>query len=279
MAALLGALVMPAFSGEVTVAVGLWQGWRETDLSWDIASADGAAADSRYQDIGAWTTRLGVGVALDQITLRIQGDYGVIVAGSSRDRVLAADGSLSEQVDAQSDDGWASALVVGLGWRLVPEVGYARSERSLVQRDGVRTVPDGAVLAGLDNRFSARWAGPWVALGASWHTGLGGLVVQGRVLAQAASYHATGDLNLRDDLDHPNSFSQSANGYGLTAALALTWVIDATWACSLAVEYETMHAEDGTDTLNLADGTRLTSDLVEAELQARTVLIGLSARF
>jgi hypothetical protein len=107
---------------------------------------------------------------------------------------------------------------------------------------------------------------------------LRGTVAEVTVSHHRPAYRAVGDWNLRDDLEHPRSFSQEASGDGWGVSLEVTRSISDRAAIAVRAERLEFWAENGLDRIFRADGKVLRSDLDFVELKSMDVQICVDIR-
>ena len=271
------------------VALGLWTGYRELDVSWrTLATPAGAApaapTTADWRDLRA--VEAGASLTWEAGPLQLRGalGYGRIFAG--RNSLTAyTDDSRGVQLDRSenhSERGWLLDATLAAGWvlqprpwlRLTPEAGYAWQLQHLTLTDGDQVVPASGPYDGLDSSYDARWSGPWAGLEATWRA-RPRLAFSARFAYHWADFHAQGDFNLRSDLAHPDSFDQDAGGRGLVGAIGLSYTSTPGLTWWLQLEIEHWRAWGGTNHTHDALGGQADTTLDEARSDGHALLAGL----
>ncbi|MEJ2678428.1 MAG: hypothetical protein P8174_05040 [Gemmatimonadota bacterium] len=162
------------------------------------------------------------------------------------------------------------ALTLWAGWA-------ARKEDIRIQ-NGTQLLPDSTGMAGLDSRYEAVWAGPWIAGEAT--VGLPRSTLLARLtLHPLTRFRSRGRWNLRYDLAQPLSFAQWDAGWG--------WALDARYGYrmserlrfTIGVRRSVMVAKDGRDIAYAANGDAYGSQLIEARWDDTTLSFGVGVSF
>jgi hypothetical protein len=159
-------------------------------------------------------------------------------------------------------------------------VGYGRDRFDLRKTDGAQVIPSDAppdLLDGLDSWYRTRRAGPWIALEPAADIG------RTRIALLLAShlrtgFTATGEWNLRDDLEQPVSFTQRASGRGAHLRLSARRPL-ARHAALLASAEHRRDRFAGIDRAYLATGTVAPQNLHEVVDRSLGVSAGISVSF
>ncbi len=269
-----------------------------SELSWDNLRIYEVEGRGRYEYLPR-TRRFG---------LALEGSlgYGVIDSGENQDSDYSGSDRTLEwsRSNNRTDGGHVLDASLGLGVpylssladvRFTPLLGYSYHRQKLVLTDGVQTlseqaladqffgagevtVPPQGAFSGLDSSYSTQWYGPWAGLEVASREDKR-FSFSGRFEYHLAEYRAEGDWNLRDDLQHPKSFSHDAVGRGLVGEVAGRYRMTPRWALHLAVDYSDWRASDGTDIIYLADGTVARTRLNEVNWTSFAVKLGAVYRF
>jgi hypothetical protein len=270
-----------------------WAGWgagyRTLDLDWKTsASAPGAAPvapfEAVWRKLGALESDLSLTVARGPAHLRMMVGYGRVVSGGNHLSGYADDSRSVElyRSENRSDRGHLleAAAAIGGDWsgidglRLSPELGYARSQQHLRISDGDQTIPASGPYAGLDSAYDASWQGPFANLTGSWFVSER-IIVNAHAAYHLADFDGQADWNLRSDLRHPDSVTQTARGRGLAAGVGLTVMASDHLAVWMKCELEQWRAWSGTSTIDYADGTQQSTAFAEVRMRSRALMAGI----
>lgn len=154
-----------------------------------------------------------------------------------------------------SNKGGTKAWQAGLGYAilktkilsLTPSIGYGISSQSyfLVGNEGVYGI--------LNTSYGSNWKGPFIQVNSSINL-LKKLNADIDITYNQVKYHADADWNLITGFQHPRSFSDAADGYGINAAASLSYAIAPHLKAMAGVAYFNWQTGDGTDSLYLTDG-------------------------
>jgi hypothetical protein len=189
------------------------------------------------------------------------------------------------EVTGQRSESWTGAL----GWcRPVPSspekaaltlwAGWTRRKDDIRIRNGTQLFPDSTILAGLDSRYEATWAGPWiagvVAVGLARSTLLARLTFHART-----RYRARGRWNLRYDLAQPLSYAQRATGWGWAMDMRYGYRMSERLRFTIGLRRSVMVAKDGDDVAYAANGNAYGSQLIEAKSDDTALSLGVEMSF
>jgi hypothetical protein len=117
------------------------------------------------------------------------------------------------------------------GFKLSLLAGYGAQEVTLGTASGHRndrTTP-ASPIQGLDSTYDASWLGPWLGIDLSFQI-TERVALFGSLEYHWAAFHAEGNLNLRNDLAHPRSFEQDADGKGFLITLGAEYLLTGPWS-------------------------------------------------
>ncbi|MDT8334588.1 MAG: hypothetical protein RQ753_02725 [Desulfurivibrionaceae bacterium] len=212
--------------------------------------------------------------------------YGNIFAGSNRDSDYDGDNRTLVFSRSENDGGdgevWDLSIAAGPefvffggGFGLAPLLGYSYHEQNLTSKEGFQTVPPHGSFTGLDSSYDAVWKGGWLGINLRV-TPSDSLALSGRFEWHRAEYRAEANWNLRDDLQHPVSFAQTADqAEGLVARLGAELAVSRKAWLTLDAAYMRWQAEDGIDTVYFADGSASRTRLNEANWESLGLALGL----
>ena len=301
----------PVWSGEADIA--LRSGFRHDELRWSIGGGGlDVLSELQWKDLeifqmegyGRYLWKRPEG-AFD-VAVRASAGYGWIVHGKNRDSDYAgpdrsdewsrsSNGADQGEVLDLSLAGGLQFPLTGKGVSITPLLGYSYHEQNLTLRDGMQvlsdqtladrffgagevTVPALGPFPGLDSTYATQWYGPWTGV-EMVYSPVARFSLAGRLELHLVDFRAEADWNLRSDMQHPKSFVQKATGYGLVGEVTGKYALDSRWGVELALAYSDWRAEDGTDRIYLADGTRASTRLHEVCWTSLALNLGLVFRY
>ena len=296
---LLGSLAVPASaqsaqrSDRLVLEAAL--GPRTSESTWSIGTAEGARSILTYRNVRVGEARIGgryriAGDRRSGLDIVFHGAAGRILSGSAQDSDFTLEARETSRSVSDIVGAGLLRFALGLGVdrelsgdgaiRLSGSAGYERNGRTLRKQRGRQVIPDNYaswVLWNLDSRYSARWAGPWIAVQPSVRLGTATWSIRG-VGYIANRYRAEGSWNLRDDLVQPRSFTQRAAASGYDLRLRFSRPIEPDLFLAIEVEHAWRSAaRGGTDLLFFKDGRVVRSTLRGATWRSSGLTIGLSS--
>jgi len=304
-------IAYPVFAEELETTI--QAGYRQDQLDWNIAGGGvNVLSELSWDNLRIYEVE-GRGhyeylPRTRRFGLALEGSlgYGVIDSGENQDSDYSGSDRALEwsRSNNRTDRGHVLDASLGVGipylssladMRFTPLLGYSYHRQKLVLTDGVQTlsdqtladqffgagevaVPPLGAFSGLDSTYSTQWYGPWAGLEVACREDKR-FSFSGRFEYHLAEYRAEGDWNLRDDLQHPKSFSHDAVGRGLVGEVAGRYRMTPRWALHLAVDYSDWKASDGTDSIYLADGAVARTRLNEVNWTSFAVKLGAVYRF
>lgn len=249
-------------------------GYRQDDLDWTIAAPSGSPdvlSELQWQDVESAMVETGIDMTYAG-HWHAEGKfaYGQIVDGRNQDSDYLQDNRQAEfsRSNNVADDGATIEVSGALGYhfdiagkrfaprlRLTPKVGYAYHTQQFNITNGFQTIPAWGHFGGLDSTYEATFFGPWGGLETQLFL-TDRLSLQSSIEYHWADYEGTGNWNLRDDFQHPKSFTHEAEGEGIVASASGRYRITPAWTISLSADYQKWKANNkGIDTFYGADGT------------------------
>lgn len=290
-------------------------GYRRDDLNWNVSGdSDGnnpnVLSELTWEDLEIFQLKLeNRTVVPKRFYFRAFLAYGWISDGQNQDSDFAGDDRTFEfsRTNNSADDGNVLDASVGVGYpfqlrgkvisTITPLVGYSLHEQNLTITDGNQTIsvpivtpslviepPPLGPFPGLDSTYEAAWRSPWIGLDLqfearerkAWAHRLEGYA---SVEVHWADFEAEADWNLREDFAHPKSFQQDADGTGIVIGLELVYLLKPNWLLNASYDYQDWSADDGTETVFLADGTTASTRLNEVDWRSNAVSLGILYRF
>jgi hypothetical protein len=286
----------------------LSNGYRRDDIDWNIAgNPDGdnpnVLSELTWDDIEIYQVRLQGALEIRRILYaRGSAGYGWILDGDNQDSDYDADNRNEEYSrsnnQTRDDDVWDLSAGVGYPFRpgrssairIAPMIGYSYHEQNLRITDGFQTIatpgrtPPVGPIQGLDSTYDTQWHGPWAGVDLQFGTPLDSRWLHRFEIGGSFEYHwldyeAVAKWNLRSDLDQNKSFKHEADGTGVVLSAFGRLFFTRHWAVQVEGTYLNWSTDEGTDTVFLADGSRLKTQLNEVNWKSYSVMAGLTFQF
>jgi len=222
-------------------------------------------------------------------------DIGFIYSGANRDSDYARDNRVMEYSRSENNGGDGTVWDVSVGggyknWLLAskggtftlrPLIGLSVHKQNLTVTDGYQTVDliggYTGPIPGLDSTYRAMWFGPWAGFEAGYAAGR--LNLYATAEAHGAAYRAEADWNLRSDWQHPVSFEQTANSFGVVFSLGADYAITETLTLAASFKRQDWHTFDGTDRIYFAGGAVVDNHLNEVNWISNAVTLALELTY
>ena len=277
-------------------------GYRVDNLDWNIAGDSSGnnpniLSELTWDDLESYQVKVqGDLIWPNIIALRGLADYGWIFDGDNQDSDYWGDNRTWEwsRSNNKSDDGdvWDVSLAVGYPFRtgrdvistITPLVGYSHHEQNLKMTDGYQTIPALGPFPNLDSSYETEWQGPWIGIDLNFKA------AEIKTFAHRfetffsyeyhwADYEAEANWNLRDDFQHPKSFTHDADGNGWIIRTGFNFVLQRNIALNFSYDYQDWSTDSGTDKIFFTDGTTAKTRLNEVNWTSYSLGLGLSVRF
>ncbi|MGR9046553.1 MAG: TonB-dependent receptor [Gammaproteobacteria bacterium] len=250
-------------------------GYRQDKLNWTIAAPDGSPnvlSELTWDNIESVTFEAGAKVKTPSNWI-IEGNvlYGEIIDGNNQDSDFFGDNRTEEfsRSNNNASDGNVLDLSMGFGyqfdigrwrdrtpvWSLIPKVGVSYHAQNFKMTNGFQTIPAwGHFPAVLDSSYEASWYGPWAGLSSEFNL-TRYVQLWADFQLHYAYYEATANWNLREDFQHPESFTHEAEGTGIIAEAGSRFFILSDLFMDISVSYKDWEADKkGIDTVFFSDG-------------------------
>ncbi|CAB1085049.1 hypothetical protein D1AOALGA4SA_12545 [Olavius algarvensis Delta 1 endosymbiont] len=281
-------------------------GYRRDDLDWNIGLPDhniNVLSELTWDDLESYQVKFqGSLVWPNIIALRGLAGYGWIFDGDNQDSDFAGNDRTFEfsRSNNSADDGdaWDVSIAVGYPFRtgkdvigtITPLVGYSHHEQNLKMSDGVQTIATPGVtpplgpFEGLDSSYDTEWYGLWVGIDMNFRAAEIDFFDHRFEVFFSYEYHwadyeAEADWNLRDDLQHPRSFTHDADGNGWIIRTGFNFVLKRNIALNFNYDYQDWSTDRGTDKIFFADGTTAKTRLNEVNWTSYAISLGIAWRF
>jgi hypothetical protein len=290
-----------AQAADIKTDLSLATGYRVDDLSWNIAGSvygtnPNVLSELTWSDLETLQAAV-CGRALVNEWLYVRGSfgYGWTFSGDNLDSDFLGNNRTQEYSRSSNSAGGGTVLdaAVGLGYqfsflsgrlRLAPLLGYSYSTQNLAINDGMQVIaspgltPPAGPIQGLDSTYDASWLGPWLGIDLSVEI-MKRLTLFGNFEYHWATYDAEGNLNLRNDLAHPKSFGQDADGKGYLIALSTEYLLTESWSLNMSLNYQKWSTDPGHDHSYYANGFVAETRLNEVKWDSYAVMLGVVYRF
>ena len=218
-----------------------------------------------------------------------------------------------------ADEGSTIDLSMSLGYQLdfgvidstpivsfIPKVGYSYYAQNFKMTNGYQTVsrpdyidyvndrnrafdpnaeeldfgpPNLGNFGGLDSSYEGSWHGPWAGIDSQINIGKY-VSLLGSFEYHYAFYEATADWNLREDLAHPESYTQEAEGTGFNISLGSEVRVNDALRISLSVDYKKWDADKNGSTTFFGSGGGIGETFLnEVNWESMGANVGLQYQF
>lgn len=270
-------------------------GYRSDQIDWNIAGLNGSPnvlSELEWKDLDIVEVKTGLKIVTPQNWV-VDGkfNYGWIVDGDNQDSDFFGDNRTLEfsRSDNDADDGHTLDISLATGYRFAfyqhsskpwfqftPLVGYSYHQQNLRITDGFQTIPAFGSFPGLDSSYETEWYGPWLGVDAQMSLGHR-FDLLGEFEYHWIDFEAEADWNLRDDFQHPKSFTHDAEGEGFIASVTGRYNFNPHWSMNLSVDYQSWVADnDGIDKTFFADGQVFNTELNEVNWDSVGVNVGIN---
>ncbi|NKC01878.1 MAG: hypothetical protein GKR90_25725 [Pseudomonadales bacterium] len=264
-----------------------------SELEWDDMQLHRAHIQAKYR-------------VVSQLSVFAEAELGSFEDGDVQDSDYAGDGRTSEfsrstaTVDGKHHTGGA----VGLSWQfngkfelplwkmrngkrmafasdysVSPTLGYALSTQEIRFVDGVQVIPDLGSFPGLRSEYKTEWKGMFAGLNTRFRL-LRDLefVLDARYFPDS-NFKGIGSWNLREDLQNPTSFTDTADASGYRLRYGLDWAISDNKSLNLSYYIADFETDPGSAEVHTVFGISLFTRLNEATWKSRGWSVGFNWRF
>lgn len=294
-------LLLPApGAAEIETKLDFSAGYRVDELDWNMAGyyLDEDTLELRHvnvlseltwEDIEIYQGILSLeAIAVSGFTVQGSIGYGKIIEGNNQDSDYKGDNRTQEfsHSNNSADDGHVTDFYVAMGYRfrpgqgrytVTPLFGYSEHKQALTMTDGFQTVdtendpPELGPFPGLNSSYEAKWEGMWVGAEMSYRV-RDKLALFGRIEYHLADYNAEANWNLRDDFDHPKSFTHDSDGTGVVFTGGLDYIIDNSLSAAFRANYQTWSTDSGIDRTYFSDGSQGETTLNEVNWSSYAIM-------
>jgi len=277
-------------------------GYRHDDIKWSIAGTIDGTSPNIISEL-SWDHLqmiqykvIGEIIIEDNLVIDGMAAYGDIDRGRNQDSDYAGDNRTLEfsRSNNQADDGEVMDFSAGLGYRMnISEFhdiwkedslwltilgGYSYHEQNLIIINGVQTIPpSGPLPPELHSSYWSEWEGPWLGFSLSGRT----KKIEGffRFEYHMADFYASANWNLRSDFQHPKSFEQEAEGYGLVYGVGLNYHVNDFWSIDFNADLQNWHTQEGINTFFISDGSTPVQQLNRVDWDSYALMLGSTLYF
>jgi hypothetical protein len=225
--------------------------------------------------------------------LEATGSYGFTYSGTNQDSDYDGDNRTQEYSRSNSNGSGGTLFdaSLSLGWKLQDSktaktsllAGYALNRQYLNMTDYVQTIDTGFdPQLGPDPRVSAAykalWRGPWAGI-IHDQTLNKRLRLTTRLEYHLPDYAGECYWRSRADLAQPVSNNHWASAQGIVASIGIDYVTGPRWVLGAAIDYTNFVTSQGTDQVNIADGSRVQIRLNEVRWDSWAFRLKATYRF
>ncbi|MBV8389567.1 MAG: hypothetical protein JO080_07205 [Mucilaginibacter sp.] len=262
-------------------------GYQKENFHWSIAGNSNGQNPNIYSEL-KWKNISGVmwNVALQwnfYERLLLTGSYNRsgTTSGTSNDTDYGGDNRTRPVYNQNfnSNKGNTSAWSVGAGYKLIDNkivkldsyAGYG------VHYQSYYLLGDEGYQGQLNTSYKPQWKGPFVRFASNiqFMKNLGAFA---DVTYDQVKYNAAADWNLIQNFQHPVSFRQSANGYGIDVSAGLYFTVNRYLVINAGVGFFNWETGNGIDTLYLANGGMEKTQMNGATRNGSHFNLGVSIR-
>jgi hypothetical protein len=244
--------------------IGIQTGYRSENIRWSIAGNLQGQDPNIYSEL-IWREVNGLLCSADvrwraYRSLEVSGHFSMvsISAGKVTDTDYHGDNRTAPSYSGYFDAGNGSLLsgdlqlgyrlALGRGITLLPALGYAADRQDLYLKPYEGNAP-----TNLNSTYLALWKGFLGSVTALFPLG-GRWELDPSLAYHQVTFDGTADWNLIDNFQHPVSFKDHANGFGLVPALEVLYRLRRHWSICLHGSYGWWHTGVGVDNLYLSNG-------------------------
>lgn len=284
-------------------------GYRVDKLSWSTGFPGyEKASELSYDDIkiyeigGHFDFKLKSG-KLKGLYSEFDVSYGKIDSGKGRDKDWEDPNNRSKVTsDSYSDlkNSNVKDYSVGFGYEIplkdtnffiTPLVGYSFHEQNINEGGGATTLTSqydssgnyvdsvsvNDPFPGKVSSYDTEWKGPWIGTKLQY-------VYTDNIFTVRAQYHkvdykAVADWKLRDEFQHPKSFTHSAKGNGYSLELGYTKILSPSWSIGTSMAYKKFETDSGKLKTFYRNGDLDSQKLNEAEWESYSANVGITYKF
>lgn len=200
--------------------------------------------------------------------LEATGSFGWIYSGTNQDSDYDQNDRQEEfsRTYANAGDGRVLDGSLAFGWKLQENAarqttllgGYAINTQTLTMRDLFVVIPgsDYGPFSGVNSQYKAMWSGPWLGLEHSQALDKR-TQLKLRLEYHLPYYRGECHWNMRADLAQPVTNNHWADGRGTVVSLGVDHALGKNWSIGASVDYTSYNTFQGTDQVNLADGSNV----------------------
>ncbi len=275
------------------VDLALGAGYRRDDLLWNKADIDGAPnilSELTWDDVESYVLRADGKVTFaNRFRLESSLSHGEIFGGDNQDSDYLGNDRTYEfsRSNNKTEDNHVFDISAGLGYQMGfvgdPDFfildsacvtwlgGYSYHRQDFRIKDLSQTIPATGGMDGLNSQYDSRWKGPWLGFEFSGQKKKWNALF--RFEYHWADYYADANWNLRSDLQHPKSFENEADAYGLVYRLGFGYAFNPRWSLNLNADIQNWRAKNGTDRMFFATGDVYEMTLNEVKWDSTALML------
>lgn len=281
--------------GSVIISVNI--GYRMDNLDWSIAgnqygSNPNILSELEFNDLEIYQAGLELKLTLNRIYFRASISHGEITDGEGTDSDYDQDNrnGLYSRSKSEINNDDVQDRSVGLGYqfdfikrrlKIAPLIGTSYHEQNIRITDGVQTVatsgrtPALGPFPGVNSTYQTEWKSWWLGMDISFEV-MTNLFLSSTLEYHRVDYGANANWNLREDFQHPVSFTHEADGKGTAMKFGISHFFADHWGIGLLYSRQKWSASGGYDRLFLATGETITTKLNEVNWDSRSINLLLS---
>ena len=275
-------------------------GYRMDNLNWNIAGNQyggnpNVLSELEFNDIQIYQAGLGLKATLNRIYSRASISFGEIRDGECTDSDYDEDNrtQLWSRSKSQINNDDILDISAGLGFqfdligeklKISPLIGLSYHQQNIRMTDLAQTVatagrtPGVGPISGLNSTYRTEWKSLWIGADISFEV-MTRLLLSSSLEYHTAYYEAKADWNLREDFQHPVSFTHEADGKGLVIKIGINHFFAEHWDIGLTYSWQKWSTDPGYDRVFFATGQTSTQRLNEVNWDSQSVNLSLSYKF
>ena len=267
-------------------------GFRIDDLEWSIADKDGhpnILSELEFNDLIILQKGIDLNLSIHELYFRSTFNYGEILAGNCTDSDYNFDNrnGLFSRSESKINNDNIKDISLGFGYqfylrhkevKITPLFGISEHTQNLRITNGVQTFPYLGTIPGLNSTYQSKWSGGWLGMDILFKPA-GRFFLTSSLEYHKADYWAKANWNLRDDFDHPVSYTHKAKGNGIVFKAGLNIIFDKHWNVGLMTIWQDWWTDSGIDKLYLSTGETVSTKLNQVNWESKSINLFLSYKF
>ena len=267
-------------------------GFRMDDLEWSIADKDGhpnILSELEFNDLFILQAGIDFNLSIHELYFRSTLNYGEIIDGICTDSDYNLDNrnGLFSRSESKINNDNIKDISLGFGYqfylrhkkvKITPLFGISEHTQNLRITNGVQTFPYLGTIPGLNSTYQSKWSGGWFGMDILFKPA-GRFFLTSSLEFHTANYKAKADWNLRDDFDHPVSYTHKAKGNGIVFKAGLNIIFGKHWNAGLENIWQDWWTDSGIDKVYLSTGETVSTKLNQVNWESKSINLFLSYKF